>query len=205
MRLADEVIISFGTGRLELRPSLRAAIRLERRHGGLNALIAGIIAGKLTVVADVIAETMAMTIQADRQAAPVALQHFGADDVLPILTASPLSVSVTPIIPAVLAIVDGFVATGEAKGESTTTKASPIGWGEHFARLYRIGTGHLGWTPETTLAATPVEIIEAFRGRQELLAAIFGGGEKAKPKDERPLADKFRAMFDAVGVVDEAA
>jgi hypothetical protein len=34
----------------------------------------------------------------------------------------------------------------------------------------------LGWSPTVAWEATPAEITEAYRGKRELLAAMFGGG-----------------------------
>ncbi|MBN8965876.1 MAG: hypothetical protein J0H89_10980 [Rhizobiales bacterium] len=48
---------------------------------------------------------------------------------------------------------------------------------DYHAKLYRIATGWLGWTPETAWNATPTEIIEAYKGHLERLRAIHGGAD----------------------------
>src|SRR3954471_3392571 len=59
MRLAkDEISIRIeGEAPLHLRPTLRAAYRLERRYGGFDKLVVAVADGNLTVIADVIRES----------------------------------------------------------------------------------------------------------------------------------------------------
>jgi len=56
--------------------------------------------------------------------------------------------------------------------------------------------GWLGWSPEQTFNAAIPDILTAYRGRVEMLNAIFGGGEnEQKPRATRPLSPQ---LFDAV-------
>ena len=48
---------------------------------------------------------------------------------------------------------------------------------EYHKRLYQIGSGWLGWSPETVWNATPKEILEAYSGHVEQLKAIYGTGD----------------------------
>ncbi|WP_316394933.1 hypothetical protein [Bradyrhizobium sp. 33ap4] len=55
MRLAnDEVVAVLPSGTIRLRPTLRAAIRLERDYGGFQKLSDDIAAWRLTTIADVV-------------------------------------------------------------------------------------------------------------------------------------------------------
>jgi hypothetical protein len=55
MRLAaDETMIRLDHETVHLRPTLKAALRLERRHGGFDKLARAVADGSLTVIADVI-------------------------------------------------------------------------------------------------------------------------------------------------------
>lgn len=46
---ADEITITVGGERVHLRPTLRAAFRLERRHGGFDKIMKAILQGSLTM------------------------------------------------------------------------------------------------------------------------------------------------------------
>ena len=54
MRLADQIVITTGAGLITLRPTLRAAMRLDRRYDGFQAVIDAVIAGNLTIILDVL-------------------------------------------------------------------------------------------------------------------------------------------------------
>jgi len=53
-----------------------------------------------------------------------------------------------------------------------------ISYLDYHERLYRLGTGWLGWPPEVVWSATPAEILEAQKGRVEMLKAVFGGKQE---------------------------
>jgi hypothetical protein len=86
----------------------------------------------------------------------------------------------------------------DAKGDG---EAGETTFAEHLDHLYRIATGWLGWTPEVALDSTPVEIREAYKGRLDMLRAIFGGDDADKPTPaKRPrTADELRAAFRELG------
>ncbi|WP_426609488.1 phage tail assembly chaperone [Bradyrhizobium sp. McL0616] len=63
------------------------------------------------------------------------------------------------------------VDTSDDKAQSGT----PMRFEEFFTRLFKIGTGYLGWSPDDTWNATPAEILAAREGRMELLIQLFGG------------------------------
>ena len=49
------------------------------------------------------------------------------------------------------------------------TDSQPISFAQHYARLYRIGTGILGWPPDVVWLSTPAEIAEAYDGFRGML------------------------------------
>lgn len=185
MRIADEIVIVVGGEEIVLHPSLRLAIQLERRLGGFAKLIAEIADGTLTTACELIAphDPLPNTFRDAR------VLDAGIDQLAPALIEYVLA----------LAGVDPEAAAKQTKSPNPR-KTVPLG--AHLADLYRIGTGWLGWTPETTLDATPTEIMEAYRGRTDMLKAIFGSSEK--PKDDRPIDQKVRSIFAGIGTVKEA-
>ncbi|GAB1581736.1 hypothetical protein [Phyllobacterium phragmitis] len=166
VKLADDTIISIGDTDIVLRPCLRFAMRLDRRPGSFAQLGKEIMDGSLTAACEIIRdhadipmlETRILDNGIDRLKWPLIAylgQCMGLD---PSDTSEPAN--------------DNSKATN---GKPQTTHDFLIG-------LYRIGTGWLGWSPEATLDASPAEIMEAQRGRMDMLKAIFGDG-KAEKKD----------------------
>jgi hypothetical protein len=164
MRLADETTFTLGHEVITLRASLRAAIRLERQFGGFDKIVKAIAAGNLSVMSTVIRESsIGKTDLADLLDCGGALSIKVAIDELH----EPLTKHVMA-----LAGVD----------PDSPAQKSPVGeavpFPDFYARLYRIATGWLGWSPDDALNATTTEILEAHKGRVELLGAIFGNGKK---------------------------
>ncbi|ODN68848.1 hypothetical protein [Methylobrevis pamukkalensis] len=156
-----------------LAPTLGFALFVEERPGGAPALLAELRDGQITAVLDVI-------------------DHF--DDVIGRrFSASDLAEIGPRVIDLVLGIFtadDGEApATGKGGG-ATVTHA------EHLAWSFRAATGWLGWTPAEAYAATIPEIRQAYRGRVDMLGAIFGGGEE---RPDVPIEKKWRATFTALG------
>ncbi|WP_438274382.1 hypothetical protein [Nitrobacter sp.] len=87
----------------------------------------------------------------------------------------------------------------DADGEPAATgKLMP--YDEYFATLFRIATGWLGWPPNVAWEATPAEIIEAKKGRIELLREIFGGKDDETVDALNGKIDSAtRAKLDAIG------
>jgi len=58
-----------------------------------------------------------------------------------------------------------------------------------------------GWSPEIAWAATPAEILEAQKGRVEMLKAVFGGkqedGADETITDLRSAKDRLNALGDS--------
>lgn len=177
MPIADEITIKLGSEEIRLTPRLRHAIRLERRPGSFAQIMREVAEESLTAACDLIGDHIDMT--PDRRGA--------------VLAALPgLKFALVAYVGALTGIdPEDVPAKGKAKGE-------PVPFAEHLTGLYRIGTGWLGWTPAQTLDSTPAEIKEAYRGRMDMLKAIFGSGEgkPAKPDaSDIPLDQKFKFIF----------
>ncbi len=85
----------------------------------------------------------------------------------------------------------------EGRAENAEAQSGEqIPFAEYHKRLYAIGTGWLGWPPETTWNATPREITEAYGAHIEQLKAIYGTGDQ--DQDRRTGPDS--APLDRVGL-----
>ncbi|MFE3837548.1 hypothetical protein [Pseudogemmobacter sonorensis] len=183
MRVGKEFIVFLkGVGSHAIRPSLRCAMLLENRPGGFPRLLTEIQDGSMTAICDVL-----RSADLDAPFLEAKVMHSGVDSFR------------APLLEFVLhaAGLDLETQTDEATQGTTTTFA------EHLADLYRKATGWLGWTPATALDATPAEIIEAVKGRAELLRLIFGTSDEDDDTTPEPvdLQRKFRAVFGSIGTV----
>lgn len=186
MRLAEEIIVAIAGQEVELRASLRRAIQLERRPGGFAKLIRDLDDLHLGTMAELIGyhDPHPMLINRVFDAGLMNLRE--------------------PLVRYAMAIA-GIDPDDAAKAAEAPNKGKTIPLGAHLADLFRLGSGWLGWTPDETLDASPAEIMEAYRGRLDMLKAIFGSGESDKTKDDRPLDDKVRSIFAGLGTVKEAS
>jgi hypothetical protein len=180
MRLADEELtVTINGQALHLRPSLRAAFRLERRYGGFDALITAVVAENLTVIADVFREC--------------AVERTQIPDLLDELGLKPLRIGIEAIAGPTARLV--FMLAGvdpKAQASPVSESANRITFAEYHERLFAIGTGWLGWSPETTWDATPAEITAAYQGRSEMLRSIFGGGVNNNDQPFEPSDDEIQ-------------
>ena len=179
MLAADEITITVAREAITLRPTLRAAMRLERAFGGFDKLIEAIDGGSVTAMAAVIRES------SDGDSDVPRLIEGLAD--MPLHRG--IEVLKEPLVSHVLRLAghDGSEESGEGSNERIT-------FAEHHARLYRLATGWLGWSPETAWTSTASEIIEAYAGRIELLQAIFGTGTKSEDAQQHdPSPELFNA------------
>ncbi|MEN3239042.1 phage tail assembly chaperone [Methylobacterium ajmalii] len=172
MRLGEHITITIDDVRLTLRPSLRAAVLLERRHG-LDRLPGMILEGHATAAADTIAACD---------------EHRTPEEVLELLTrAGPLP-RLALIAPALVELCVGLLGFDpDAETEASNDGPSRT-IAEAQKHLFGIATGAIGWTPAEAWQATPLEILTAWRGRVELLRAMFGGKDEEAPQ-ERPGLD----------------
>lgn len=164
MPLASDDIVIDVSPAITLQPSLRAAYRLERKYDGFEKLFQSVAGGSVTAIADVIREG----------AGDCALTRY-LDD-------APLRIALDRLVQPCLQFIFELSGANEASDQGVTGK--PIPFREHHTRLFRIATGWLGWTPDAAWNAAPAEIIEAQKGRMEMLNAIFGGkSDETKPSD----------------------
>jgi hypothetical protein len=190
MRLANETMrLTVGHETIVLRPSLRAAMRLNERHGGFYKLADAIAQENVTAMADVISECggfdLLAWIDERNTSRPGNVINLDGSDAS---FGSVLHGLVAPLVRFVAALAGADDEAKPAK-EGQGTSGKPMSFAEYHSALYRIGTGRLGWTPEITWNATPREIEEAYKGRSELLAelfrAVFGApeGEEFDPSN----------------------
>lgn len=145
---ADGIYVELAGEAFELRPSLRASMRLVRRHG-LPGLLAAVQGFNITVIADVLLEA---GIKPSLMLADIAAIGLKA-------TRHRLT---EPLAAFVLAVA-GIDPNDTAQPAPSTDK--PIDPQQVFAQLFGIATGALGWTPEEAWNATPTEIVAAHNGQ----------------------------------------
>jgi hypothetical protein len=173
MHLGEDIIVSIGDDRIVLRPSLRAAVQLERAHG-LNSLLNAVLDGNASTMAALISSTTGGACT--------------ADVILSRMMRAGLLVTVEALKPSLVALVLALLGAdpddeNEAKSDGPSRTVA-----EAQKHLFGIATGAIGWTPAEAWQATPLEILAAWRGRVELLKAIFGSKEEEAPQ-ERPGLD----------------
>ena len=174
---ADTVLkgVFCGAKAVFLRPTLRAAAYLESRYG-FQKLFAACADGNLSVMADVI------------EVSSNASDFLKSID-MPLIEVLPPLMQAIPLHIFALAGVDPDKNSESQSGET-------IPYPEYYAKLYRIGTGWLGWSPDVTWNATAPEIMEAYSGHLEKLRAIHGGTED----ETRPTDKPENAAFDRAGL-----
>jgi len=178
MRLAVPIIVILAGEAVTLRPSLACAMQLERRPGSFKGLLDEIADDSLSAASAIIAPHHSHPMLASR------IMDAGLDRLRPVLIDYVLQCA---------GIDPDAEATGDGPG---------LSFADHLQQLYRIGSGWLGWTPDATLDATPSEIMEAYRGRMDMLKAIFGSADdEPRQPDTRNLDDKFRAAFGSFGTI----
>ena len=176
MRLAEMITFKVGKSPINLRASLRAATNMESKYG-FEQLFYACADGNLSVLADVI------EISSDNRGFLKSIVDIPLIEVMP-----PLLENLPSHILA-LAGVDP-----DKKVESQGGASIPFA--EYHAKLFRIGTGWLGWSPEQTWNATPSEILEAYSGHLEMLRAVHGGAEAEQSNPAAP----DNAAFDRKGL-----
>lgn len=168
MRLAsDPITIAVDGVSATLRPSLRAAYHLQRRHG-FPALITAVIEGDLSRIADMISFG-----STDESALPAFLREIEQRGAM----------RIDLIRPALFTFIGALI--GRDENDDAPTSGKTITFEEHFTSLFEIGTGWLGWTPEATWNATPGEIIAAQRGLIAKLKAVHGSADEKPAYDPR--------------------
>jgi hypothetical protein len=165
MRLADANLIVRVEGQeFILRPTLRAAYRLERQFGGFAPLMRQLLDGSLTAMAAVIREASSN---------PSDLPAF-----LEGIQSMPLRTGIDPLRTVLITFVCDLAGI-DPDQQDEPRPSSRMEAKDYHEHLFKIGTGWLGWTPEATWNATIPELRAAYEGRLEMLKAIFGS-EKDK-------------------------
>ncbi|QGM46655.1 hypothetical protein [Methylocystis heyeri] len=159
MQLAnDEITIKLGQEFIALRPTLRNALRLARREGSFASVTQDVLDGSLTAARDIIITNYCV----------------------PFLEQKIMDAGLENLKEPLLAYL--FLCTGidVDADEQSSNNASTVSFEEHLAGLYRIATGWIGWPPNVALDATPAEVLEAYKGRTDMLKAIFGDPNETK-------------------------
>ncbi|WP_407192529.1 hypothetical protein [Bradyrhizobium sp. STM 3566] len=164
MRLAANTFsLQLGNRSFDLKPTLRAAFVLNEKYDGFQNLSRYLAEGSVTAAVDIINVTIV-----DQNAwAAYALADSNA-------AVRDLLAATGDMIEFVLVLAG---ADGEPSGNAATQK--PIPFDQFLTQLFQIGTGWLGWTPDDTWEATPSEIINAQKGRMDMLKALFGSKEQS--------------------------
>lgn len=165
----DEITITLGAESITLRPSLRAAMRIERKFGGFENVVGEIFAGNISAMATIVREG------ADR--------HTNVPDLLEEIGLSPLNLSLSMLTGPLLAFTYRLAGVDLSDPSQVEDKGTPsrVDWAIHHERLFQIGVGWLGLCPADVWEATPAELMAGYQGRLEMLRAVFGGGEETKP------------------------
>lgn len=166
-KLADDITIRIGGEAIELRPSLRFAIRLQRRPGSFSQLAREVMEGSLTAACEIIRD------------------HYDH----PLLEVRVFDTGVNTLAVPLMAYIMALIGIDLETPQEKVSDTGGVPFDDYLGNLYRIGTGWLGWTPEETLDATPAEITEAYQGRLEMLKAIFGGDDAPQSKPAQPAGD----------------
>lgn len=175
MQLAtDDIMIRHGDLAAPLRPSLRAALHLQRKHG-LGRIVAGLDEGNLNIIADIVA---AGDVSDSGEAKLIAIMQFrtgiGA-------TIAGFHEPLSNFIAISFGLTDEDHVTDRPK-----QAGRPFSFEDALVHLFEIATGWLGWTPTDAWAATPGEIIAAQRGLIAKLKAIHGTAETTTDARDLP-------------------
>lgn len=158
----DAIALEYGGNAVFLRPSLRAAIHLERLHGGFPELLRKIEEFDTLTIWHVITASAGKT---------------ATDDLFGYAATQPLSGFAKAVQAPCFELVAALLPVAPEAETTSPRNAGPMPWSEVFNELYKIATGWLRWTPETAWNATPQEITDAFEGHMNMLKAIHGSTE----------------------------
>lgn len=198
MRLATDIItIAHGGNAVRLRPSLRAALHLQREHG-LGKLARAVSDCRLGLILDIVAAGTD-----DDPCGRLIVIDTIRDKGVPGLA------SMRDAIDDFLAVSYGIDPDDDHPVEREQRKTGKFDLEKALVDLFEIGTGWLEWTPAETWAATPAEIAAAQRGLIAKLKAVHGSADdeqgepqsanpddwELSPEDLRENLDKLRAVM----------
>jgi hypothetical protein len=185
MRLASEdIVISHGSDAVQLRPSLRAAYRLNAKHG-TGKLFHGVNDGNLSIMLDIIAEggyPLAARSIVDRN-----LQaHFGR-------TITELKDPLFAFLSVSFGVDDDPDVDHPAEARAKAGK--PFNLEKALTDFFEIGTGWLGWSAAGILAAQRGHIakLKAVHGTTEDTAE-HGPREEITPEQVRDGIAKLKTL-----------
>lgn len=185
----EEVTVRHAGLSVTLRPSLQAAMTLERLHDGWSGFLLSLDQFQLT------------TVQALIRAS--AVSSSAAEALLSSLATEPLEQIKATLEGPCVALMRMFLnLSDDDEGQGAETpkqKGKALSWSDAYAELYQIGTGWLGWTPQETWAATPTEITEAFKGKLAMLKAIHGSAEEEPAQPSNDYTPERLKEIDALG------
>jgi len=168
MRLAPEdIVIEHGGNAVRLRPSLRAAYRLDHRHGSFGRLVEGIQQMNITIIADIFNECGGTDATARR----LLMSKVDADGV------ASLQHLVLPLFDLLAACYGVEPDEEHAAEHRERVTGGPFSMRKALEEAFTIATGWLGWTPSEALNATPSQIAAAYRGHTGRLRALYGGAD----------------------------
>ncbi|WP_123619084.1 hypothetical protein [Phaeobacter inhibens] len=190
-RPAYDIPLACGGNTVWLRPSLRAAIRLEALHNGFPALLTKIHQFDLTTVRNIIAYAAT-----DQDAAQAVLLSLAGSSIRDIQQAC---------IGPVFALVMGLTLTGGSK-ETANEEAELVAWPDLYASLFKRVTGQLGWTPQEAWNATLPEIFLALEGHEDWMKVLHGSPEEDQdgPSEEQRKQNEAQGLdaeFDRAGLM----
>lgn len=166
---SDEITLAHDGHIVRLRPSLRAAARLERLHDGFDNLFRRVDEFHLGTISEII-----LSAATNRPDAAAFLSDIAGKPLFPFMLA---------VRAPVADLCRAFIPTLDKSSDKPAGK--PITWAEYHRELYRTATGWLGWTPEAAWSATPTEINEAAIGKYAMLKAIHGSADEERAYDPR--------------------
>jgi len=160
---ADTISIEMAGEAFELRPSLRACLRLTDRYE-LPALFKAVSEFHVGIVSDMLKEaTGKPALLLDE----IAKHGIGS-------TYFRYVEALSKFVLAIAGVDPDRPATPQPK------RGKPLSPIEYHTQLFEIATGWLGWPPEQAWNATPAEILSAQKGRTDfvtdILKAVFGSG-----------------------------
>lgn len=157
--------MGYGGNIVSLRPSLRAAIRLEALHGGFIPLLRKVQQGDTTTLREIITHS--------------ATDRTAAHDLLSALEGATLAQAQQAMMAPAFVLITALMTPDHKTDQGEAAKApnnQPVAWAVFYADLFKMATGWLGWPPETAWNATMPEILQAFEGHVDKLKAIHGDG-----------------------------
>lgn len=168
----DAIALKYGGHTVFLRPSLRAAMHLERLHGGFPELLRKLEEFDTFTVWHVITAGAGKT---------------ATDALFGYVAAQSLSGFANAASAALFEFITALFPTSADNGETRSTGTDPLPWADLFKQLYGYATGWMGWPPETAWNATPQEITDAFEAHMSKLMAIHGAPEEEQngPTEEQ--------------------